>query len=167
MGGGARAADRRMTVSVRKQIEPATENDVAEIVEIERACFSDPWSSSAFTSALREAVVYFQVIRAEGRVVGYVVAWFVADEGEIANLAVTPTMRRRGLAAALLDETLHEAERRGVANVYLEVRDSNDAARALYASRGFDEVGRRRKYYRMPAEDAVVLRRAATSGLSE
>jgi ribosomal-protein-alanine N-acetyltransferase len=156
-----------MTVSVRKQIEPATENDVAEIVEIERACFSDPWSSSAFTSALREAVVYFRVIRAEGRVAGYVVAWFVADEGEITNLAVAPAMRRRGLAAALLDETLHEAERRGVANVYLEVRDSNEGARALYASRGFDEVGRRRKYYRKPAEDAVVLRRTATSGLSE
>jgi ribosomal-protein-alanine N-acetyltransferase len=142
-------------------------DDVAEIVEIERACFSDPWSANAFTSALREPPVYFHVIRTEGRVAGYVVAWFVADEGEIANLAISPAMRRRGLAAALLDETLHQAERRDVTNMYLEVRESNEAARALYASRGFDEAGRRRKYYRKPVEDAIVLRRIASTGASE
>jgi len=150
-----------MTVSDQKRIESATADDVAEIVELERASFSDPWSANAFESALRESAVYFRVIRAEGRLAGYVVAWFVADEGEIANLAVSPAMRRRGLAGALLDEVIHEAERRGVTSMYLEVRDSNDAARALYASRGFDEVGRRRKYYRKPVEDAIVLRRAA------
>src|SRR5207253_2646093 len=89
---------------------------------------------------------------------GYVVAWFAADEGEIANLAVDPPARGRGLGAALLDAALAEASGRGVTAVYLEVRESNATARRLYASRGFVEVGRRRGYYRKPPEDAIVLR---------
>ena len=92
-------------------------------------------------------------------IAGYVVAWFAADEGEIANLAVREPTRRRGIGAALLDAALVEAGRRGAVNMYLEVRESNEAARALYASRGFEEVGRRRGYYHRPVEDAVVLRR--------
>jgi ribosomal-protein-alanine N-acetyltransferase len=89
------------------------------------------------------------------------VAWFAADEGEIANLAVREPTRRRGIGAALLDAALAEGTRRGAANMYLEVRESNEAARRLYASRGFEEIGRRRRYYRHPVEDAIVLRRAA------
>ena len=92
-------------------------------------------------------------------VAGYVVAWFVADEGEIANLAVDPAGWGTGVGRALLDAALAEGERRGAAAVYLEVRDSNDRARRLYRSRDFEEVGRRRGYYQRPVEDAIVLRR--------
>ena len=86
-------------------------------------------------------------------------AWFAADEGEIANLAVTPAAWGAGVGRALLDAALEEGRRRGVSAVYLEVRDSNERARGLYRSRGFEEIGRRRGYYARPVEDAIVLRR--------
>jgi ribosomal-protein-alanine N-acetyltransferase len=92
-------------------------------------------------------------------VLGYVVAWFVVDEAEIANLAVSDQARRAGIGARLLDHAVGAAEQRQCRVVFLEVRESNAAARALYASRGFEVAGRRSKYYRKPVEDALVLRR--------
>jgi ribosomal-protein-alanine N-acetyltransferase len=146
----------RMTVS----IDGAQKDDVAAISEIERAAFSDPWSARSFRDALEHPSVYFGCARSDaGEVLGYVVAWFVADEGEIANLAVAPEGWGRGIGRALLDAALAEATQRGIESVYLEVRDSNARARRLYQSRGFEEVGRRSKYYRRPVEDAIVLRR--------
>jgi len=95
---------------------------------------------------------------AEGRIVGYVVALDAADEGEILNLAVAPAMRRTGLGRALVQQMLEALSDRGVRQVFLEVRESNAPARALYAAHGFKEVGRRKQYYRRPVEDAIVLR---------
>ena len=142
-------------------IGPATLDDVPAIVEIERAAFSDPWSVRSFREALDQRSIFFWCARRDGvGVLGYVVAWFVADEGEIANLAVSPSARGMGVGRALLDAALEAAARRGVGAVYLEVRDSNERARRLYESRGFEEVGRRRGYYRRPVEDAIVLRRS-------
>ncbi|HVX41675.1 MAG TPA: ribosomal protein S18-alanine N-acetyltransferase [Gemmatimonadaceae bacterium] len=144
-------------------IEPVREEDLAGVVGIERAAFSDPWSPQSFRDALDHPAVYFVAARDDaGLVVGYVVAWLVADEGEIANLAVAPEAWGGGVGAQLLDAALAEAVARGVANMYLEVRDSNERARRLYRSRGFEEVGRRRGYYRRPVEDAIVLRRTLT-----
>jgi [ribosomal protein S18]-alanine N-acetyltransferase len=147
----------RATVTV----EPAIAGDLAQVAALEIAAFSDPWSLASFETVLAEPAVFFGVARdADGEgILGYVVAWFAADEGEIANLAVREPTRRRGIGAGLLDAALLEAVRRGAVAIYLEVRESNEAARALYASRGFEEVGRRPKYYRKPAEDAIVLRR--------
>lgn len=145
-----------MTVS----IDLATADDIRSIVAIERAAFTDPWSARSFRDALEHGAVYFGCARSDaGGVLGYVVAWFVVDEGEIANLAVAPAGWGQGIGRALLDASLAEAQRRGVETVYLEVRDSNSRARRLYQSRGFEEVGRRRGYYRRPVEDAIVLRR--------
>lgn len=162
MGDGARASAAGVTGSV---IEPATEADLAEIAHLERRSFSDPWSARSFADLVANPRVLFLCARAHagGPAVGYVVAWFVADEGEIANLAVSPDERGRGVGAALLDAALAEAARRGAITVYLEVRDSNEVARRLYGSRGFEEVGRRRRYYRRPVEDAVILRRTLAS----
>ena len=134
--------------------------DLPRIAELERGCFGDPWSRESFRQLLGTPTVYFRCLREDvgAPALGYVVAWFVADEGEIANLAVDPEQRRRGIGASLLDAALAEAGRRGAVAVYLEVRESNEGARRLYASRGFVEVGRRTRYYRKPVEDAVVLR---------
>ena len=134
--------------------------DLARVAEMERGCFGDPWSRESFRQLLGTPTVYFRCAREDvgAPALGYVVAWFVADEGEIANLAVDPEQRRRGIGAMLLDAALAEATRRGATAVYLEVRESNASARRLYASRGFVEVGRRTRYYRKPVEDAVVLR---------
>jgi ribosomal-protein-alanine N-acetyltransferase len=145
---------------MRFAIGSATVHDLASVAVIERAAFSDPWSLRSFREALDSGSVYFACARSDaGSVLGYVVAWFVADQGEIANIAVAPDQRGRGVGRALLDAALGEAARRGIAAVFLEVRDSNQRARELYASRGFEEVGRRRRYYRRPVEDAIVLRR--------
>ncbi len=158
MGGGAWPFTEGMSGQT-VTIEPAVHADLPMIAELETAAFSDPWSLSSFEAVLAEPAAYMAVARdASDDVVGYVVAWFAADEGEIANLAISEPTRRRGIGAALLDAALAEGARRRAQNLYLEVRESNEAARRLYASRGFEEVGRRRGYYRRPAEDAIVLR---------
>jgi [ribosomal protein S18]-alanine N-acetyltransferase len=162
MGIGPRApAAELMALS----IETAKLADVAAIVAIERAVFSDPWSARSFREALSNPSVYCACARRDGRTLqGYVVAWFVADEGEIANLAVAPGAWGSGIGRALLDASLKEAAARKLRAVYLEVRDSNAAARHLYGSRGFIEIGRRRSYYRRPVEDAIVLCRSMDGG---
>lgn len=141
-------------------IQPVAVEDLPEVVALERASYADPWSATAFAGLPGHPAVHFPVVRiAPGEpVVGYAVAWFAADEGELANLAVAPAFRRRGLGQRLLDSVLEEARARGVREVFLEVRESNAAARELYASRNFEEVGRRKRYYRSPEEDALILR---------
>ncbi|MGH7619958.1 MAG: ribosomal protein S18-alanine N-acetyltransferase [Gemmatimonadaceae bacterium] len=144
-------------------VSPATVADLAAIAKIERAAFSDPWSERSFREALSQPAIYFVAARSDaGEVLGYVVAWFVADEGQIANLAVAPAGWGSGIGRALLTAALTEATARGATDIYLEVRDSNLRARRLYGSCGFKEVGRRRGYYRLPVEDAIVLRRTLT-----
>ena len=144
-------------------IGAATADDVESVVAIEKQAFSDPWSANSFHEALAHPAVYFACARSGGRdIVGYVVAWFAADEGEIANLAVAPSGWGSGIGRGLLNAALSAASARDVKAVYLEVRDSNDRARRLYQSSGFEEIGRRRRYYRRPVEDAIVLRRTLT-----
>lgn len=154
---GADRSERAERITVR----PATAADVDCISEIEQVSFSDPWSWAAFERLVveRDDRVHFAVACDEtGVVTGYVVAWFVMDEGEIANLAVAPEARGKGTGATLLRGAITAARAREVSTLYLEVRSSNTEARALYASHGFTEVGRRRRYYRRPVEDALVLR---------
>jgi ribosomal-protein-alanine N-acetyltransferase len=140
-------------------IVAATRADLDAVVDLEVVAFADPWTRQAFEAALKERHARFRVARAaDGGLVGYVIAWFVLDEGEIANLAVVPTARRRGVARALLEGIIAEARESGIARLFLEVRESNVAARALYASRGFKPIARRARYYRKPVEDAIVLR---------
>ena len=147
-------------------LRAARESDVASIAAIEKVTFSDPWPPRAFRSLLDHPRVRFTVASEErtGEVVGYVVAWFIVDEAEVANLAVAAAARRRRIGSALLDAILEAAGAEGMRAMYLEVRDSNVGARALYESRGFQEVGRRRRYYRSPVEDAIIMRRAVGRG---
>ena len=143
------------------RIRSASPADVPALVAIERRAFSDPWSAGSFRALFGNAVVHFAVAEdvISGRVLGYVVSWYVVDEAEIANLAVADDVRRAGIGARLLDHALDIAKERRSRVVFLEVRESNAGARALYASRGFQVAGRRAKYYRKPVEDALVLRR--------
>lgn len=142
-------------------LRAAKVSDIPQVAAIEAGSFSDPWSLSSFKSLVTGGLVWFRVAVDDdtGEVIGYILVWFAADEAELANIAVAPGMRGRRIGAALLDDALSAAEERGTARMFLEVRDSNERARALYASRGFDEVGRRRSYYRRPVEDALILRR--------
>jgi ribosomal-protein-alanine N-acetyltransferase len=141
--------------------------DLAAVAAIESLSFSDPWTAEAFASVLKLSHMRFFVAEegaseagtGEPVLLGYVVALVVADEGEIADLAVAPSARRRGIGGVLLDRVAAEAEELGIRALYLEVRESNVAARALYQSRGYAPVGRRRGYYQSPTEDALLLRR--------
>ena len=148
----------RVTGASSVQLRPARAEDVARVAEIERESFSDPWSRDAFQSLLVSPAVVFAVATVAERVAGYVVMWLAADEGEIANLAVASDVRRQGMGSVLLAHAVDVGRVSGTAVIFLEVRESNVAARALYASHGFVEVGRRKRYYRRPEEDALVLR---------
>ena len=140
-------------------VRPATVADLEQILEIERTSFSDPWSKQSFRALFDDLRVFFVVASgADELILGYVAAWFVGDEGEVATLAVAPRARRLGVGSLLLDSAIEAAKGRPVSALYLEVRASNVAAKRLYASRGFREIGTRRNYYRRPDEDACVLR---------
>jgi ribosomal-protein-alanine N-acetyltransferase len=98
-----------------------------------------------------------RVAEEEGTVCGLVVFRMMADEAEILNLAVDSSQRRRGMGSRLIEDAIAASKAAGVKMIFLEVRDSNEAARNFYARMGFTEAGRRRQYYRQPAEDALVL----------
>ncbi|HET9011903.1 MAG TPA: ribosomal protein S18-alanine N-acetyltransferase [Gemmatimonadaceae bacterium] len=157
------------TLTIRRCVP----TDLERVASIERASFSDPWSFETFSAALALRHLRFLVAEEGGRgrgaqglagggmppLVGYVVALVMADEGEIADVAVAPAARRRGVARVLMERMTAELMEEGVRALYLEVRESNVAARALYESLGFAQVGRRRGYYQHPSEDALLLRR--------
>jgi ribosomal-protein-alanine N-acetyltransferase len=153
-----RASDAPGGAHVATRLRGARPSDIDAVVAIESASFGDPWNRNAFLDLLDDPRACFLLADRGGVVRGYVVAWFVLDEGEIGNLAVSEQARRQGVGAQLLDGAITAARASSIASLYLEVRDSNIPARNLYASRGFLEIGRRRDYYRRPREDALVLR---------
>lgn len=136
------------------QIRPATAADAPAVLAIERSVFTDPWTESAF-EALGDGVALVGVQGNE--VVGYLVARRAGEEAEILNLAVRPEHRRAGLGSQLMRTALDALGAAGAREVFLEVRESNRAADAFYRRLGFGEVGRRRRYYRQPVEDALIL----------
>jgi [ribosomal protein S18]-alanine N-acetyltransferase len=142
-------------------LRPAAEGDIDQIARIERACFADPWSEESFRRLLDvpPAIFLVAIIAPDHSVSGYVIAFAVGEDAEVLNVAVDPRFRGKGLAGQMLDAVLIQLGGRGVRTAFLEVRESNVAARALYKSRGFSEIGRRGRYYRRPVEDALVLRR--------
>jgi [ribosomal protein S18]-alanine N-acetyltransferase len=139
------------------RIRPALPADAAPLVQIERRCFSDPWSEASFREALESQWTFGLVAQNNRRIAGYLIGREVAGTGEILNLAVSPDCRRRGVARTLLRAGLGALRKRHVEEVYLEVRESNRSAQALYLSCGFRPVGQRAAYYRNPKEDALVL----------
>lgn len=147
-----------MTMSGGFTIRDARASDVASLAAIELEAFSDPWPESAFRDILRMPSARATVAADEHDVaLAYCVLITAADQGEIANLAVAARAHRQGLASRLLTDALEFAVSKNVVSVYLEVRESNAAARALYGAKDFREIGRRRGYYQRPPEDALVL----------
>lgn len=140
-------------------LRAALPDDLPAILAIERAVFSDPWSAESFAPEFTDPYSWFRVVDVAGEVAGYVVARIVARQGEIANIAINPARQGSGLGGMLLDGAVTAAESAACEAVWLEVRVSNEPARRLYASRGFEPIGRRKGYYRVPVEDALVLRR--------
>lgn len=145
-------------MAARCQIRLATPADSPRLAELERICFSDPWSPAGLRELLDGPQAIGLVAHLGDVIVGYAFARWAADTGEILNLAVEPGHRRAGAGVRLIDGLIERLNALNIREVYLEVRESNGPARALYLGRGFAVAGMRRAYYRYPTEDALVLR---------
>lgn len=132
--------------------------DVDTVAAIEKQVFTDPWPKSAFRELLDVANrINLVLADSEARIVGYILAQVGADELQIQNIAVEPSLRRHGLGAMLLRRAEAEGVARGALCSVLDVRTTNEAAMALYHSFGYRMIGRRKDYYRRPVCDALVL----------
>lgn len=138
-------------------VRKASAADIPAVAALERSEFPDGADEGMLTRLLDTDGGVILVAEEGGDLLGYVWARFVLDEGDIGNIAVAPGSRRRGIGAALLAALLEEAARRQAAVVQLEVRESNLAARWLYEKNGFETVGKRKKYYEKPTEDAILM----------
>ena len=154
-------ADTKMNV----RIVPMTADHLDQVAELERICFSTPWSRNMLAEELDNLLSAFLVaLDDSGRVVGYAGLQVILDEGYITNIAVRPECRRRGVAARLLQVFLDFGQANRLSFLPLEVRASNYDAIALYGSRGFRSMGRRKNYYEHPREDAIIMTREFTDG---
>ena len=133
--------------------------DVAAIAELENICFSDPWSEASIASELENPLSCWLVAEVDGEVAGYVGSQSVLDAADMMNIAVAPAYRRQGIGEALVNALVDHLQNNNVIALLLEVRVSNSQAIALYKKLGFEQVGRRPKYYHNPREDAFILRK--------
>jgi [ribosomal protein S18]-alanine N-acetyltransferase len=146
-------------------IKPAESSHLDQILDIEQAVFSAPWTRSMFDaevvgnpfSRLFVATPIDDRGQPEG-IVGYLCYWIVFEELRLLNLAVSPPWQRQGVARRFVQFALHEAQSQGVERALLEVRASNLAAQSLYDGFGFREYGSRAAYYTNPGEDAILMR---------
>lgn len=141
------------------KIIPMEQQHVAQVAELERICFSDPWSEKSVAEELVNPLSAWLVWVENGAVCGYVGSQTVLGETDMMNIAVSPEHRRMGIGEALIAALVEELKSRQSHCLSLEVRASNAPAIALYEKLGFIQVGRRRGYYRNPKEDALILRK--------
>ena len=139
------------------QIRRMTKEDCTQVAEIEAASFSMPWSLGAFTETVEKENFRYFVAEENGEILGYCGFLFVLDEAEIPNVCVKEAARKRGIGAKMMRVLLDDARSLGMAVLYLEVRESNQAARRLYESLGFVENGIRKNFYAQPREDAILM----------
>ena len=149
-----------MRQDTQVRIVPMNADHLDEVAELERICFSAPWSRNMLAEELDNLLSAFLVALDDNdRVVGYAGLQVVLDEGYITNIAVRPECRKQGIAGKLLQVFLDFAQGNHLAFLTLEVRASNYDAIALYGSRGFRSTGRRKNYYEHPKEDAIIMTR--------
>ena len=139
------------------RITDAEEWMLPQLEELEKLCFSLPWTIEQLRSQLPDEHHIFLTALEGEHLLGYVGMIYVLDEGYISNVAVAPEARRKGIGDALIEELMRRAELLGLAFVTLEVRQSNAPAASLYEKHGFTTVGKRKNYYDLPREDAVLM----------
>jgi len=132
---------------------------VSQIAELEKLCFSAPWSERSIASELDNKLALWLVALEGETVAGYIGSQTVMDETDMMNVAVHPDFRRKGIAEALVSALVVELKEKQSHCLTLEVRASNTPAICLYEKLGFCEIGRRKNYYRNPREDALILRK--------
>jgi ribosomal-protein-alanine N-acetyltransferase len=137
-----------------------TQNLVAHltaILGIEQVSFPSPWGRESFEHEVRNPLSRFWGLLSDNGLIGYICFWVAAGEIHLMNIAVHPQMRHMGLGRLLMEKLIRTGAEEDVRKIWLEVRPSNVAARALYSGMGFTEVGRRRRYYTDTGEDAIVM----------
>lgn len=144
--------------NLQYQILPLSEEFIPQVVDIEQACFSDPWSYEGFKFELTNPNADFILaVSNSGEVYGYVGMHVVLGEGYIANIAVKSECRRFGVASQLMNEVLRHAEEKAFELITLDVRESNSKAIAFYEKYGFKTLGMRKNYYSKPTENGLVM----------
>ena len=141
------------------QYVPMTQAHVSQIANLEKICFHDPWSENSIASELDSRLSLWLVALDGDAVVGYVGSQSVMGWADMMNIAVDPAYRRQGVAQELVERLVTALMENDVTCLTLEVRASNEPAKALYGKLGFQQVGRRPNYYRNPKEDALILRK--------
>lgn len=139
------------------EIIPATEKDLLAIGDLEKICGLNQWGVKNFQAALNGKQDLIFVAKADDKTNGFIFARLIIPEVEIFNIAVAPEIRKQGIGSRLIEKVLKLTAEKGCEICWLEVRESNRNALGFYQNLGFSIVGRRRKYYRSPEEDALLL----------
>ncbi len=144
------------------EITRMTRDDVPQIAELEKICFTLPWSEKSFRDEMANRLAIYFTAKDNGKCVGYAGFWNVSGEGDVTNVAVLPEYRRRGVGSSLVAEMIKTAEKLKLEMLTLEVRKSNTAAQRLYEKFGFEILGERKRYYSDNGEDAYIMTRTFT-----
>ena len=139
-------------------VRPGNVGDLDAICALEAASFDDPWSREDFAAAFDSPICTFLVAEDVGEIIAYALFSVICEDAEIMSIAVDPARRRGGVGRAMLWRAIECARDAQAESVFLEVRESNEAALALYRAEGFEELRRIRGYYRRPTEDAIAMR---------
>lgn len=139
-------------------ITPMLPDHLDCVEEIERLCFSTPWSKKSFEEGLSNSFTqsYFTAIL-DGQTVGYICLFHLFEEGELLNIAVDPAKRGMGIGQAMIDMMMGYLKGKNVSRITLEVRESNTAAKNLYTKNGFSPIAVRKNYYTSPLENGIVM----------
>lgn len=138
-------------------IREAVLSDADDIAYIEEECFSSPWSRKSIAESISHTPWHFFVATVNKKIVGYGGVYLILDEGQISNIAVLPAFRSKKIGFSILDSIISVCKSEGCARITLELRKSNDVARALYEKCGFICVGERPKFYSNPTETAILM----------
>ena len=137
--------------------EKLTEKTLDGVAELEKACFSQPWSRSSLELLTKEGIGVGMVCSKDGHVCAYGGMIVAVDEGQITNIATHPDYRRQGYGRAVVEALVKYAKMNGLDSISLEVRESNRAAIELYAKQGFKVEGKRKDFYTKPTENALIM----------
>lgn len=139
------------------EFERMNQSHISDVAEIERQCFSKPWSENAIAAELENDSAYFYVAKLCGEVIGYIGMHCAADECYVANVGVLKKYRQMGVGSALIKYAADTARQMKMSFISLEVRPSNTEAVRIYERFGFERVGLRKNFYSEPKEDGLIM----------
>ena len=148
---------KRLQIMCSIVVKRMQQEDLPAVCEIEKDNFSMPWSETSFLDSMERTDTVFLTAFADGEVAGYLGCYCVAGEGEITNVAVKDSCRRRGIGGMLLQKLYEEGALLDCHEFFLEVRESNEAAIGLYTRSGFTKEGIRKNFYEKPVENALIM----------